>query len=261
MKQNYQFLSIQQDEHIYTLLLQAPPLNIITRELLQELDEAFQELELQPDLRAVILSSSLPQIFCAGADIKQFCSWNGTTGSESTLYGSRVFLRIEQFPHPVLCAVNGPAFGGGVELALACDIRIVDPRAQMSLPECSLGMQPGYGGTQRLPRIVGPSCAKKLMFSGQPISAQEAFRVGLADELSAEGGSLEAALNLAKTIAGQAPIAVSCIKKSVHFAMEHPIEEGIIFENHGIAMLCETKDKAEGAKAFLEKRPPVFRNC
>lgn len=171
MNQRFQLLSCKQEDGVCTLLLNAPPLNIITRALLSELDEAFQALEFQAGLRAVVLSSALPRIFCAGADIKQFRAWTNTTGAENYLFGSRVYRRIEQFSRPVICAVNGNAFGGGLELALACDIRIFDPQAQVSLPECSLGMQPGYGGTQRLPRLVGPAYAKKMMFSGLPIPA------------------------------------------------------------------------------------------
>ena len=260
MDQSFQLLSCSLEDGVCILLLNAPPLNIITRALLTELDQAFQALEFQAGLRAVVLSSALPRVFCAGADIKQFRAWTSSTGSENCRFGSRVYRRIEQFPHPVLCAVNGNAFGGGLELALACDIRIFDLKAQVSLPECTLGMQPGYGGTQRLPRLIGPGRAKKLLFSGLPIAAQEAFEIGLADQLAPDGGSLETALELARTIAQRAPIAVSQIKKSVDFAMEHPLEEGLVYENRGIALLCGTRDKQEGADAFVEKRPPVFRN-
>ena len=260
MERTFRTLVCTEEKGVCTLLLNAPPVNVITRALLEELDEAFQTLEFHTDLRAVVLSSDLPKLFCAGADIKQFQTWTSATGSENCRFGSQVYRRIERFPRPVLCAVNGSAFGGGLELAMACDVRIFDERARVALPECTLGMQPGYGGTQRLPRLVGPGFAKKMMYTGLPITAQEALRAGLADELAPAGGSLDAALELAQTIARRAPIAVAQIKKSVACAMEHGLEEGLRFENRGIALLCGTGDKQEGAQAFVEKRPPVFRN-
>ena len=258
MRYNPSLLSVTVQMGVGTVLLQSEPLNILTRDLFVELDETFQALELEPDLRAVILSSAFPDIFCAGADIKQFQSWTGITGSESCLFGAQVLQRIARFPRPVICAVNGNAFGGGVELAMACDIRIFDETVQISLPESGLGMQPGYGGTQRLPRLVGPSYAKKLLMTGLPISAQEALRVGLADQLSLAGGCLNAARELAQVIAQRAPLAVACIKKSVDYAMEHSLEDGLSYENRGIGFLCETQDKQEGAAAFIEKRAPHF---
>lgn len=261
MKEDFQHLAVTVEGGVDTVLLRSRPLNIITRPLLEELDMAFQNLEFETGLRAVVLSSGLPGIFCAGADIKQFQSWTSTTGSENCMFGAQVFQRIACFPRPVLCAVNGNAFGGGLELAMACDIRIFDEDIQVSLPESSLGMQPGYGGTQRLPRLVGPSYAKKLMMTGLPITAQEALRVGLADQLGpAGGGSLETALEMARVIAHRAPIAVARIKKSVEYAMEHCLDEGIVYENRGISLLCGTRDKQEGASAFVEKRPPQFQN-
>lgn len=253
-------LTYTEEQGVGTVLLNAPPLNIITHEFLEDLDTVFQSIEQRNTVRAVVLSSALPKIFCAGADIKQFQRWTSTAGSENCMFGSRVFRRIEQYDKPVICAVNGNAFGGGMELAMACDIRIFDEQSRISLPECNLGMQPGYGGTQRLPRLVGSSYAKKLIFSGLPITAQEALRVGLADELAPAGSSLTAALGLARTIAQRAPIAVTQVKKSISYAMDHSVDDGILFENQGIYMLCGTADKQEGADAFVEKRSPVFHN-
>lgn len=258
MEDQFLHLELAWAEHVCTVLLKAPPLNIITRQLLDELNGAFRMLEQESELRVVVVSSTLPNIFCVGADIKAFADWTGESGRDACLYGSRVFHRIAQFPQPVLCAVNGNAFGGGLELAMACDIRIFDERAKVSLPECTLGMQPGYGGTQRAPRLMGPGFAKRMMFTGEAIDAQTALRVGLADELAPTGTCLQATQDMAHTIARRAPIAVAQIKKSVAYAMDHPLERGLAFENRGIALLCETQDKQEGATAFIQKRPPEF---
>ena len=259
MNSHFSKLELVCERYICTLLLNAPPLNIITRQLLDELDEAFDLLEQETELRVVVVGSALPNIFCAGADIKAFLSWTGESGRDACLHGSRVFQRISQFPKPVLCAVSGNAFGGGLELAMACDIRIFDEKAQVSLPECTLGMQPGYGGTQRAPRLMGPGFAKRMLFTGEAINAQTALRVGLADEAAPAGKCLQSAQDMARTIAQRAPIAVTQIKKSIAYAMDHSLQRGLSFENRGIALLCETQDKQEGAAAFTQKRPPVFQ--
>lgn len=241
-----------------TLLLQSPPLNIITQPLLAELEQAFRLLAGEPELRVVVLGSAVPDIFCAGADIKAFVSWTAESGQAACQYGAQVFQKIAGFPRPVICAVSGNAYGGGLELAMACDIRIFDENALVSLPECSLGMQPGYGGTQRAPRLMGPGFAKRMMFTGEPVDAQTALRVGLADETAPAGQCLQTAQAMARIIAQKAPAAVAQVKKSTAYAMEHTLEDGLAFENQGVALLCETQDKQEGAMAFVQKRPPVF---
>lgn len=260
MNREFRYLVYTREGGVGTLLLRAPPLNIITRALLEELNAAFQTLEHDPELRAVVLGSALPEAFCAGADIKQFRAWTSATGSENCRFGARVYHRIARFPHPVLCAVNAGAFGGGLELAMACDIRIFEEHITVSLPECALGMQPGYGGTQRLPRLAGPGFAKLIMYTSLPVTAQRAFQAGLADALAPRGGGLAAAQEMARTIARRAPMAVARVKQSVAYAMEHGIEDGLEFENRGITLLCATDDKREGADAFLAKREPEFHN-
>lgn len=259
MNSHFSKLELSCEQYICTVLLKAPPLNIITRQVLDELEEALRLLEQENELRVVVVSSALPNIFCAGADIKAFASWTGESGRAACLHGSNVFQRIARFPRPVLCAVSGNAFGAGLELAMACDIRIFDENAQVSLPECTLGMQPGYGGTQRTPRLMGPGFAKRMLFTGEAIDAQTALRVGLAEELAPAGHCLQAAMDMARTIAQRAPMAVAQIKKSVSYAMDHSLEKGLSFENRRIALLCETQDKQEGAAAFVQKRTAVFR--
>lgn len=161
MERTFRTLVCTEEKGVCTLLLNAPPVNVITRALLEELDEAFQTLEFHTDLRAVVLSSALPKLFCAGADIKQFQTWTSATGSENCRFGSQVYRRIERFPRPVLCAVNGSAFGGGLELAMACDVRIFDERARVALPECTWACSRAMAAPSACPGWWDPDLQKK----------------------------------------------------------------------------------------------------
>ena len=173
--------------------------------------------------------------------------------------GNPVFDRIENFPSPVICAVNGVAFGGGLELALACDIRIFDERAKAGLPETSLGIIPGYSGSQRLPRIVGEAQAKRMLFTAMPVKAEEAFRIGLAQVVAPHGTSMEEAVKMARMVAGNGPLAVQAAKRWIHAAREMDLKAGAAYETSQGGLLFETQDKTEGMTAFLEKRSPKFQ--
>jgi enoyl-CoA hydratase/carnithine racemase len=253
-------VTIKFDEGLATVTIDNPPVNSITPKVIDDLDEAFTVLAAREDLRCVVLASRLEKIFVAGADINQFISWKKADGIATTRRGHDVFLKIENLFKPVVCAINGVAFGGGLELALACDIRVVDAKAKIGLPETGLGIIPGYGGTQRLPRLVGAGMAKKLVLSGAPISGEEAYRIGIAEMLSASGECLRDATALAQQIGGQAPMAVTAGKQSIAYAASHTLEEGIDFEIERVGALADSEDKTEGANAFLEKRTAVFRN-
>lgn len=253
-------IKVNFDEGVAIVTISNPPVNSITPQVIDDLDEVFTSLATREDLRSVVLASPLEKIFVAGADINQFTAWKKADGIATTRRGHDVFLKIENLPKPVICAINGIAFGGGLELALACDIRVIDPRAKVGLPETGLGIVPGYGGTQRLPRLVGPGMAKKLVLTGAPVGAEEACRIGVAEVLSAPGECLNEAVALAKQIAGQAPLAVTAGKRCVAYAMQHSLEEGIAYEIACVGDLADSEDKTEGASAFLEKRKAVFQN-
>lgn len=253
-------LRVSFDEGVAVVSIDNGPVNSITPQVIDDLEEIFVYLAKRVDLRCVVLASALEKVFVAGADINQFVAWKREDGIRTTRRGHDVFLQIENLAKPVICAINGIAFGGGLELALACDIRVIDPKAKVGLPETGLGIVPGYGGTQRLPRLVGPGMAKKLVLTGAPITAEEAYRIGIAEALSAPGECLQAAVDLAKKIAGQAPLAVTAGKKCVAYAMGHSLEEGIDFEIACVGDLADSEDKTEGANAFLEKRKAVFQN-
>lgn len=257
----YQTLNVTSQNAVAQILFSHPPANILTTQAVDELSAAFHDLEKDTSLRAVVIGSALEKIFISGADINQFVAWDTEDkGLAGTKPGAELFRRIELFPVPVICAVSGAAFGGGLELALCCDFRVFSTKAKVGLPESGLGIVPGYGGTQRLPRLVGHAMAKYMMFTGTPVGGDEAYRIGLAEVLTQPEECLTTAMKLAQTIAGKAPLAISGEKRCVAFGMEHSMEEGLAYELAEVGRLCASKDKLEGAVAFLEKRAPLFKN-
>lgn len=253
-------MSLTCEGYIAQIAICNPPVNTITPQFIDDLEHIFDALYDMDNVRCVVLSSDIKGIFVAGADINQFVTWKRADGEAVTRRGHDVLLKLVRFPKPVICAINGIAFGGGLELALACDIRIIAPGAKVGLPETGLGIVPGYGGTQRLPRLVGSGMAKKLIMTGKPISGEEAYRIGLAEVLSEPNASLDAALTLARQICANAPQAITAAKQCVDNFWPNAQEYGIDFEITAVGMLAETEDKTEGANAFLEKRKPVFSN-
>lgn len=255
----YQSMKLTVEDKIAQVLLDSPPVNAITTQFMDDLDGVLDELAGMEDVRAVVIGSGLEKVFVAGADIKAFQYMNGEGTMAVSRRGNPMFDRIENFPAPVICAVNGVAFGGGLELALACDIRVFDEKAKAGLPETSLGIIPGYSGSQRLPRIVGEAQAKRIMFTAAPVRADEAYRIGLAQVVAPQGRSLEEAMKMAKMIAGNGPLAVQAAKRCIHAAREMDLQAGAAYETSQGGLLFETQDKTEGMTAFLEKRPPEFR--
>ena len=256
----FETMTLTCENQIATIIIDSPPVNSITPQVIDDLEAVFDALTDMEDVRAVVLGSALEKIFVAGADINQFISWRKEDGIAVTRRGHDVFLKIENFNKPVICAINGIAFGGGLEMALACDIRVIGKKAKIGLPEVGLGIVPGYGGTQRLPWLVGPGMAKKLILSGKAISAEEAYRVGIAEVLAEPEETMAEAQKLAKDICVNAPKAVSAAKKCVAAAMTLQADEGITYEIESVGELCTTEDKTEGAMAFVEKRSAVFKN-
>lgn len=234
------------------------PVNSITPQMMNDLEDVFNQFAQNDEIRAVVITSALEKIFIAGADIKQFVSWNKQAGMDVTKRGNEVYQKISNFRVPVICAINGSAFGGGLELALACDIRVMDEKAKVGLPEVSLGIVPGYGGTQRLPRLVGTGMAKKMILTGEPVNAEEAFEIGLAEVIAEQGAAKETAVKLAEKISTRAPLAIEAGKRCINYTIDHTLEEGITYEVESVGMLADTEDKTEGAKAFLEKRTASF---
>ncbi|WP_094607535.1 Short-chain-enoyl-CoA hydratase [Sporomusa silvacetica DSM 10669] len=243
---------------IATVILNNPPVNSIDQQVVDDIENVFATLK-NEDIRAVIIASENPKAFIAGGDINQFVAWNREAGVQATQRGNDVFLKIDNFPCPVICAIDGFVFGGGMELALACDIRVMAVNVKLGFPETTLGIYPGYGGTQRLPRLIGTGMAKKLIFSGERINAEEAYRIGICEHLSEEGRALEDAMQIALKIAQAGPVAVRTVKKIINQGISMNLKDAIELETANFGDICETYDKTEGAKAFLEKRQPVFK--
>ncbi|MBI2875164.1 MAG: enoyl-CoA hydratase/isomerase family protein [Firmicutes bacterium] len=247
-------------EGVALLTIDRPPVNALSAAVIDALETAARELTDDASIRAVVVTGAGEKAFVAGADIKEFPGLTRETGEILSQRGQTVFDRIAGLPYPSIAAVNGFALGGGMELALACDIRLASPGIKLGQPEVTLGIIPGYGGTQRLPRLVGTGAAKRLIYSGEMIGAKEALAIGLVDAVVEEGTVLEAALKLASTIASRGPVAVRAAKEAIDRGLEVTLAEGLALEAALFGRTCSTEDKNEGVAAFLEKRPPRFQD-
>lgn len=255
------FVKVSFEDKLAIVTVDNPPLNVLSKQVFLELSEIFKELEKNADVIAVIVTSSGNRAFVAGADIKEFPQMmeNPTMKKESGATDSS-FSAIAKFPKPTIAALNGLTFGGGCELALACDIRIAEEQIQIGLSEVKLGLFPGGGGTQRLPRLIGDAKAKELMFTGDPISAVDAERVGLVNRVVSKGEALTEAKKFAKNITRHSLQALSRIKKSVDDGLDRTLADGIALEAQLFVEVFQTEDIKEGVKAFIEKRKPVFQH-
>ncbi len=242
------------------ITLQRPEkLNALNNEVLKELEQAFAALEFDDQVGAVVLTGSGEKAFVAGADIAELAALDTAAARRQALAGQAVFDRIEGFPKPVIAAVNGFALGGGCELALACHIRIASENARFGLPEVSLGVIPGYGGTQRLPRLVGKGVALDLILSGEMLSAADALRIGLVSRVFPQAELRAGADKLVRTILSRGPLALRSALDAVHQGLEMPQEKGLQFEAALFGLLASSLDMKEGMTAFLEKRPARFK--
>ena len=255
----YKNLLVEDRDAVRILTLnRAQELNSLNSELLSELDMAVADAAADQEVKVLIITGA-GKAFAAGADIGQMAAMNAAEGKDFGTFGSEVFRRIEILNKPVIAAVNGYALGGGCELAMACDIRIGSVKAKVGQPETKLGITPGFSGTQRLARIVGIGRAKEMIFTGEPIDAQEAYRIGLFNKVCEAEQLLETALQMAQKIAAQAPLAVTYAKEAINRGTETDMETGIAIEAGLFGLCFATHDQKEGMQAFLERRPPVFR--
>jgi enoyl-CoA hydratase len=233
-------------------------LNALNPETLAELLQLFSELAENDELVGVILTGAGEKAFVAGADISAMQHYDALAGREFGKLGHRVMSVIEQFPKPVIAAVNGFALGGGCELALACDIRICSENAKFGQPEVNLGVIPGFGGTQRLPRLVGKGHGFELLFTGDMIDAQEACRIGLVNRVVALEQLLPECLGIMEKIAQKGPVAIALCKEVVRAGMEMDSDRACQYEADLFGVCFASDDQKEGMKAFLEKRVPQF---
>jgi enoyl-CoA hydratase/carnithine racemase len=235
-----------------------PPVNALHPDVAAAIAEQVAVVAAARELRALVLTGA-GKHFMAGGDIEFFKTLNRSRAERYVLGVQRMQDDLATLPQPVIAALNGSALGGGCELAMACDIRIADERAVFGQPEVSLGLIPGAGGTQALPRLVGLGHAKRLLFTGERITAAAALGLGLVDEVVPAGTALESALKLASAIAANAPLAVTAVKRAVALGMQMSLLDANRVEAALFASLAETEDLAEGVRAFFERRPPVFK--
>jgi enoyl-CoA hydratase/carnithine racemase len=258
----WRLIRLDQDGPLAIVTLINPPLNVLHPQMVAELGECFTALATDPEMRVAIITGQGERAFCAGFDIKEFPRLMVPGGAEALaqqLHSS--LLKITHLGKPTIAAINGLALGGGLELAMACDIRIVAALARLGQPEIKLGLFPGAGGTQRLPRLVGAGIAKELMYTGDPISAEAAHRIGLANKVVPAGEALAAAKELGATIAGMAGVALRYIQQAVNRGLNTTLEEGLQIEADLFAKVFQTEDVREGVAAFINKRQPNFRHC
>ncbi len=233
-------------------------LNALNAQLLHDLEAVFTLLTANPAVRAIVITGAGPKAFAAGADIGELSKTDSASGEQLALRGQAIFRKIETCGKPVIAAINGFALGGGCELAMACTLRVASDAARLGQPEIKLGLIPGYGGTQRLPRLVGRSAALKLILTGEMIPAAEALRLGLVDEVVPAAGLLARAKALAFTLAGLAPLALAAAIETVDAGEGLPLEQALALEASAFGRLSSSADKHEGVAAFLEKRPATF---
>lgn len=248
------FVKYEQDEMIGIITInRSEALNALNSSVLDEIGDCFDNIDINA-IRAVVLTGEGIKSFVAGADIGEMSKLSKTEGEAFGKKGNDIFRKIETFPIPVIAAINGYALGGGCELAMSCDIRICSDNAVFGQPETGLGITPGFGGTQRLARLVGPGMAKQLIYTAKNIKADEALRIGLVNAVYTQEELLETAKKMAKGIAKNAPIAVRACKKAINDGLDVKMDDAIVIEEKLFGSCFETHDQIEGMSSFLEKR-------
>lgn len=242
------------------LVLNNPPMNLVTDDLLSDFEGALARLEAATpgDVRVVVLTGAGDRAFSAGSDVKGFESHRGAAGRPHFTREEAVTSRLANLPMPTIAAIEANALGGGLEIALACDIRVASENAKLGLPEVRLGVTPGAGGTQRLPRIVGVARAKELTLTGRIIDAREAHSIGLISEVVPQGAALATADAIAAEIADRGPLAVREVKRLIDLSVQVDIDKGIAAEIDASDRVFNSEDMLEGAHAFFEKRAPHY---
>lgn len=255
----YETLLLGYDGAVATVTLNRPQvMNALNAAMFDDLERVFTLLAKDPSIRVVLLTGAGEKAFAAGADIRELASTDAVSGEALSRRGQHVMALLETCGKPVIACVNGFALGGGLELALCCVLRLAVESARLGMPEVALGLIPGYGGTQQLPRLVGRSVALKLLLTGERVDAIEALRLGLVDEVLPAERLMERGRQLARAIAAQAPLAVTECLRAVREGAELPLLEALQLESEIFGGLCATRDKSEGVEAFLSKRKPVW---
>lgn len=248
------------DGNIGIITIDNPPMNPLCDAVLDGIKESITALREEESVKAVIITGSGEKAFVAGADIKELSVWTEETIEARLLKGQMIFSEIENFPAPIIAAINGYALGGGLELALCCDIRIASKNAVMGLPEVTLGIIPAYGGTQRLCQTIPIGYAKKMVFTGETVCAEEAHNIGLVQQVTEPEDLLKTAMSIAGKIASNGPLAVKGAKKAMNSIRSLSIKSGLTVELDVAKQVFNSEDKEEGVNAFINKREAQFKN-
>ncbi len=256
----YENIELKKDGALAWLVIKRPKaLNALNFQTLDEMDGALDEVAADASIGLLVITGDGEKAFVAGADIGELHGLERDSGMEAARRGQKLFDRIDNLPIPVIAGVNGFALGGGCELALACDIRVAADNAVLGLPEVKLGVIPGYGGTQRLPRLVGPGFAMEMILSGRMVKAEEALAVGLVNGVVAAEALEITIREMARMILANGPLALRAAKEAIKEGLQHPLGEGLEIEARLFGALCGSADQKEGMTAFLEKRKAEFR--
>jgi len=253
-----QFVNYERRERVALATINHAPVNALSPAVIADLATVFKAFEADDEAQVLVLTGAGDKFFVAGADIKAMSQMTAAEAEELANNGQHTLNRLESTPKLTICAINGLALGGGLELAMACDLRLAAAHAKMGQPEINLGIIPGFGGTQRLPRIVGIGRAMEMLLGGDPIGAEQALAWGLVNHVYPAEQLLDKALELAHKVAGKAPVASRLIQRGVYEGLEKPLRQGLRLEAQLFGEVFQTADKNEGIQAFLEKRAPQF---
>jgi enoyl-CoA hydratase/carnithine racemase len=253
----FETITLAREESCALITLNRPPANAISEQLITEVNAALNSVQTDDSVRAVILTGAGDKIFCGGADLGS--AFSGGDIEQFIRFGNNVMRKLERFPKPVIAAINGHAMGGGMEIAMACHLRLMKETARMGQTESNLGIIPGYGGTQRLPRLIGRTKALEFLLLGTQIPAAECLALGLVNRLSKEGETLNDAKALARQLGKRAPLATAAIIKAVDEGLEAPMAKSIDIELEQFLPTLRSEDASEGIQAFFAKREPQFK--
>lgn len=252
---------LEKENHLAIVTINRPKaLNALNTETLKELNQVVEEIIMDDYVYVVLITGSGEKAFVAGADISEMRDMTVIKGRKFSMLGNNIFRKIETMEKPVIAVLNGFTLGGGLELAMACDIRIASTKSKFGQPEVGLGITPGFGGTQRLSRLVGMGIAKELLYTGKIIDSNEAYRIGLVNKVVEPEKLMEEAKNLANTIASNAPIAVKLSKSAINRGIQMDIDTAIMYEAEAFGECFSTDDQKEGMSAFVERRDKNFIN-
>lgn len=256
----FKYIIYEKSEGIATITLNRPEaLNAFNKEVVDEVLQALEDVKNDENVRVIVLTGAGEKAFSAGADIKTMKGFNALKGRELSLMGEKLCSALENLEKPVIAAINGYALGGGLEVAMACDIRIASEKARMGQTEINIGLIPGWGGTQRLTRLIGKTKAKELIFTGKMIDAKTAEQLGLVNMVVPEDKFRETVRQFAEELAAKAPVALKVAKALINKGADMSLDAAIALEREGFGVVASTEDLQEGVSAFMEKRKPMFK--